>query len=61
MVIKNNELVVLYINKQTKKMELRAMYTKPTEGIDEIFMAIIEFKDACTICNRYNNEIAFKG
>lgn len=48
---------LLYINKDTGAMEMREMFKKPTKTDHEIFMGILEFKDAATICNRYNNEV----
>lgn len=59
--MKPNELVLLYISKESGGMCLRPMHQKPTKEDDEIFMAIIEYKDACVICNRYNNEVWKKG
>lgn len=59
--IKKDELVLLYISKETWGMSFRKMHEVPVKEEQEIFMAILEFKDACIICNRYNNEVWKKG
>lgn len=51
---------LLFIDKESMKMSMREVYTKPTKSDNEIFMVITDKLTAMTICNRYNNEIASK-